>query len=102
MFDHGELREVVDNIKDKKDNRQVNFATKHPAIRIYGKIGQMECQVVIDTGAEVSVCTKPMADLLKLKPKSDKTITVVVIDGIKQKSLKSAGLIIVKVMDQPI
>ncbi len=39
MLDHGELREVVDNIEDKKDNRQVNFATKHPAVRIYGKIG---------------------------------------------------------------
>jgi len=32
MLDHDELREVVDNIKDKKDNQQINFATKHPAI----------------------------------------------------------------------
>jgi len=39
MLDHGELREVVDNIEDKKDNRRVNFAIKHPAARIYGKIG---------------------------------------------------------------
>ncbi len=39
MLDHGELKEVVDNIKDKKDNRQVNFATKHSAAKIYGKIG---------------------------------------------------------------
>ncbi len=101
MIDHGELREVVDNIEDKKDNRRVNFATKHPAARIYGKIGRTECQLVIDTGAEVSVCTKPMADLLKLKPKPDKTMTVVAIDGIKQKSLGSAGLVTVKVMDQP-
>src|SRR6266498_4271747 len=101
MLDHGELREVVDNIEDKKDNRRVNFAIKHPAARIYGKIGRTECQIVIDTGAEVSVCTKPMADLLKLKPKPDKTMTVVAIDGIKQKSLRSAGLVTVKVMDQP-
>src|SRR6266545_5809429 len=101
MFDHGELREVVDNIKDKKDNRRVNFITKHPAARIYGKIGRTECQLVIDTGVEVSVCTKPMADLLKLKPKPDKTMTVVAIDGIKQKSLGSAGLVMIKVMDQP-
>ena len=42
-----------------------------------------------------------MADLLKLKPKPDKTMTVVAIDGIKQKSLGSAGLVTVKVMDQP-
>jgi len=41
-----------------------------------------------------------MADLLKLKPKPDKTITVIAIDGIKQKSLGSAGLVTVKVMDQ--
>ena len=100
MLDHGELREVVDNIEDKKDNRRVNFVTKHPAARIYGKIGRTECQLVIDTGAEVSVYTKLMADLLKLKPKLDKTMTVVAIDSIKQKSLGSAGLVTVKVMDQ--
>src|SRR6266540_2453003 len=61
MLDHGELREVVDNIEDKKDSRRVNFITKHPAARIYGKIGRTECQLVIDTGAEISVCTKLMA-----------------------------------------
>ncbi len=47
----------------------------------------------------MSVCTKLMADLLKLKPKPDKTMTVVAIDGIKQKSLRSAGLVTVKVLD---
>src|SRR6266498_1447152 len=61
----------------------------------------MECQLVIDTGAKVSVYTKPIADLLKLKSKSDKTMIVIAIDEIKQKSLESAGLVIVKVMDQP-
>ncbi len=43
MLDHGELREVVDNIEDKKDNRWVNFATKYLAARIYEKIGRTEC-----------------------------------------------------------
>jgi len=43
-----------------------------------------------------------MADLLKLKPKLDKTMTVMTIDDIKQKSLGSAGLVTVKVIDQPI
>ncbi len=47
------------------------------------KIGQTECQLVVDTGAEVSVCTKLMADLLKLKLKLDKTIIIVAIDGVK-------------------
>src|SRR6266540_1633354 len=42
-----------------------------------------------------------MADLLKLKPKPDKTMTVVAIDGIKQKSLGSIGMVTVKVLDQP-
>ncbi len=42
-----------------------------------------------------------MADLLKLKPKPDKTMMVVAIDGIKQKSLGSVGLVTVKVIDQP-
>ncbi len=99
MLDHGELREVVNNIEDKKKNRRVNFTTKHPVVQIYGKIGWMKCQLVVDTGAEVSVCTKPMADLLKLKLKLDKTMTVVIIDGIKQKSLESAGLVTIKVID---
>ncbi len=43
-----------------------------------------------------------MADLLKLKPKLDKTMIVVAIDRIKQKSLGSASLVMVKVMDQSI
>src|SRR6266540_171432 len=101
MLDHGELREVVDSIEDKKDNRRVNFVTKHPAARIYGKIGRTECQLVIDTGAEISVYTKHMEDILKLKIKPDKTMTVITIDDIKQKSLGSAGLVMVKVIDQP-
>jgi len=42
-----------------------------------------------------------MVDLLKLKAKPDKTMSVVAIDGIKQKSLESVGLVIVKVIDQP-
>src|SRR6266540_2846496 len=91
MLDHGELREVVDNIEDKKDNRRVNFATKHPAARIYGKIGRTEYQLVVDTGAEVSVCTKPMVDLLKLKLKLDKTMTVVAIDSVDSKSSPNNG-----------
>ncbi len=99
MLDYRELREVVDNIEDKKDNRRVNFATKHPAVWIYRKIGWTECQLVVDTRAKVSVCTKPMADLLKLKLKPDKIMIVVTINGIKQKSLESAGLITIKVID---
>ncbi len=39
ILDYGKLREVVDNIEDKKNNRRVNFAIKHPAARIYEKIG---------------------------------------------------------------
>ena len=99
MLDHGELREVIDNIEDKKDNRRVNFTTKHPAVRIYGKIGRTECQLVVNTGVEVLFCIKSIADLLKLKPKANKTITVVAIDRIKQKSLESVGIVTVKVMN---
>jgi len=40
-----------------------------------------------------------MVNLLKLKPKSNKMITVVAIDRIKQESLGSAGIVMVKVMD---
>ncbi len=50
-------------------------------------------------GAEVSVYTKPMVDLLKLKLKVDKTMTVVAIDEVKQKLLGSVRMVIVKVID---
>ncbi len=42
---------------------------------------------------------KPMVDLLKLKLKSDKIMMVIAIDGVKQKSLKSVGMVTVKVID---
>ena len=99
MLDHDELREVVDNIKDKKDNQWINFATKHPTAWIYGKIGWTECQLIVDIRVKVLVYIKLMADLLKLKLKADKTMTVVAIDGVKQKSLRSVGIVTVKVMD---
>ncbi len=102
MLDHDELREVVDNIEDKKDRRHINFATKHPTAHIYGKIGWIKYQLVIDTGAEVSVYTKLMADLLKLKLKANKTMIIVTIDRIKQKSFRSIEIVTVKVINQPI
>jgi len=43
-----------------------------------------------------------MADLLKLKLKPDKIMTVMAIDGIKQKSFGSASLVTIKVIDQSI
>ena len=39
MLDYNELRKIVDNIENKKDNRRINFATKHSAVQIYEKIG---------------------------------------------------------------
>ncbi len=83
MLDYGELRKVVDNIKDKKDRWHVNFAAKYPAIQIYRKIGQTKCQLVIDTEVEISVYTKLITDLLKLKLKTNKIMIVVTIDGVK-------------------
>jgi len=40
-----------------------------------------------------------MVNLLKLKPKIDQTMTVIVIDKIKQKSFKSIRIVMVKVID---
>ena len=99
MLDYSKLKEIINNIEDKKNNWHVNFITKHLTVRIYEKISQTECQLVVDNRAKVSVCTKPMTDLLKLKPKSDKIMTVVTIDGIKQKSFGSVRVVTVKVMD---
>jgi len=31
MLDYGELREVIDNIEDKKDGQYINFIAKHLA-----------------------------------------------------------------------
>ena len=65
LLNHGELEEIVEK---QRDQRRVHFAEAIPAARIYGKIGRAECQIIVDTGAEVSVITEPMAKLLKLKP----------------------------------
>ncbi len=43
MLDYDELKEVIDNIEDKKDRRHVNFTAKYSAVQIYEKIGQTEC-----------------------------------------------------------
>ncbi len=99
MLDYSELKKVVDNIENNKNNRWINFITKHPAARIYGKIGRIECQLVVDIRAEVSVCTKSMVNLLKLKLKSDKTMTIVTINRVKQKSFGSVRMVIIKVMN---
>ncbi len=53
----------------------------------------------MDIEAKVSVYIKFMVNLLKLKPKADETITIVAIDRIKQKSLRSTRLVTVKVID---
>ena len=99
ILNHGKLREVIDNIENKKDRQHINFTTKHPTIWIYGKIGWMECQLIVDTGAKVLVCMKLMVNLLKLKLKVDKIITVIAIDEVKQKSLESVRVVTVKVID---
>jgi len=59
----------------------------------------MECQLIVDTGAKVLVCMKLMVNLLKLKLKVDKIITVIAIDEVKQKSLESVRVVTVKVID---
>ncbi len=43
-----------------------------------------------------------MADLLKLKLKANKTMIIVTIDRIKQKSFRSIEIVTVKVINQPI
>ncbi len=82
MLDYGELKKVVNNIENKKDRWHINFTAKHPVVWIYRKIGWTECQLIIDTDIEVLVCIKLIVDLLKLKPKANKTMTVV-IDEVK-------------------
>ncbi len=42
-----------------------------------------------------------MVDLLNFKLKPNKTIIVVAIDRVKQKSLESIGIVMIKVIDQP-
>ncbi len=96
MLDHDKLREIMNNIENRW---YINFITKYPTIWIYGKIGWMECQLIVDTGAKVLVCMKLMVNLLKLKLKVDKIITVIAIDEVKQKSLESVRVVTVKVID---
>ncbi len=83
MLDYKELREVVDRIENNKDKWYVNFIVKYPAIWIYEKIGWTEYQLVIDMKVKVLVCIKLIMNLLKLKPKTDKTMMVITIDRFK-------------------
>ncbi len=83
MFNYKELREVVNNIEDKKDKWHINFVTKYLTVWIYEKIGQTEYQFIVNTRVEVLVCMKPMTDLLKFKLKADKAMIVVAIDEVK-------------------
>ena len=86
---------MIDNIEDKKDRQNMHFIIKHLTARIYEKIRWIKCQLVVDTETEISVYTKPMIDLLKLKLKADKTMTVIAINEVKQKSLRNTKIVTV-------
>ncbi len=53
----------------------------------------------MDTKAKVSVCIKLIVNLLKLKPKADKTMTVIAIVRVEQKSLRNIEIVTIKVMN---
>ena len=71
-----------------KEQRSVKAAQveEKPVYRSYVRLGRNSIQASWDTGAQISVCTKPLAIKLGLKwTKPTETTNMVTIDG--QKSL---------------
>src|SRR6266511_3014671 len=75
---------------ERKNQREVKHTTleEKPVYRSYVKLGRHSLQAQWDTGAQISVCTKPLATKLGLKwAKLDKELNMVTIDGKKSPSI---------------
>ncbi len=87
---------------ERKNQREVKNTTveEKPVYRSYVKLGRHSLQAQWDTGAQISICTKPLAIKLGLKwAKLDKELNMVTIDGKKSPSIgivENAGL---KILD---
>src|ERR1044072_9532449 len=65
--------------QSEKVHSQITF-------RLYGKVGCQNIQMMIDTEAELTVCTKLLAKKLGLNYQKDKVIELIIVDRKKNKT----------------
>src|ERR1044072_4983749 len=70
-----------------------------PTFRLYGKVGRQNIQMLIDTGAELTVCTKKLADKIGLTYRQDKVIELITVDGKKNRTCGVAEEANIKIAD---
>ena len=67
--------------------------------RLYGKVGRQNIQMLIDTEAELTVCTKKLADKIGLTYRQDKVIELITVDGKKNRTCGVAEEANIKIAD---
>ncbi len=87
---------------ERKNQREVKNATleEKPVYQSYMKLGRHFLQAQWDTGAQISVCTKPLAIKLELKwAKLEKELNMVTIDGKRSPSIGIVENVGLKILD---
>src|ERR1043165_8226798 len=82
-----------------RQTKQPKRVKSQPTFRLYGKVGRQNIQMMIDTGAELTVCTKPLAKKLGLDYRKDKAIELITVDGKKNKTCGVAEEASIKIAD---
>ena len=68
-----------------RQTKQSERVKSQLTFKLYGKVGHQNIQMMINTGAELMVCTKPLAKKLGLIYRQDKIIELITVDGKKNK-----------------
>ena len=85
-----------------RQTKQPERVKSQPTFRLYGKVGCQNIQMMIDTGAELTICTKPLAKKLDLEYRKDKVIELITVDGKKNKTCGVAEEASIKIADASI
>src|ERR1043165_6237484 len=87
--------------KPKKVN-QMERVHSQPTFRIYGKVKRQNLQMIMDIGAELTVCTKSLAKKLGINYIKGKIIDLITIDGKKNKTCGVVEKAMIKIADAAI
>jgi len=75
------LKQYIESVERRKTNKMKNVTAEEKLIyRFYVKLEYHQLQALWDTGAQISICTKPLAVKLGLKwkkPKDDLQIVTI-------------------------
>src|ERR1043165_5411210 len=82
-----------------RQTKQSERVKSQPTFRLYRKVGCQNIQMMIATGAELTVCTKPLAKKLGLIYRQDKIIELITVDEKKNKTCGVAEEASIKIAD---